>query len=401
MDPETLPALLETLSKDQACEIRCCVTLNSNTPLDCLLLLAREFPADFLHNPLIALLELAQPHFFQYIDAETWLHLLKLRYVPQHWIDWIISSFAALEREDGRIAMWSTHAWGPGKIMKGYTVLEAALLHGASDAATADTLRLQAADLLIREWTIDWVDMLYTVLEIADRLPPGWLTQLALHPDERLRTAVAANPNTSAATLLSLSNDATTSVLYAVAGHPNTPVDVISRLASHSNHSIRAHIAERHDITEKIITQLTLDPESYVRSTLARNPATPEKILARLATDPETPVRLMAARHPQCPQHLLQQLVTDPEEAVRVAVAQNPITPAELILHMVTDPSLQVRCIIGQNAWTPTETLARLLAQPDTTIQQASVWHPALTRSMVSEAQSALAGVPCRLAPLV
>jgi hypothetical protein len=134
-NPNTSPKLLKELSRSDDFETRQNTTGNPNTATDILFKLGREFPEEFLNNPVFGLLLLENPNFISTIPDETLIELLKVKNVPQIMIDWAITAPIRSPSINYRLAVASNLNTTKDVLLKLYelypqtNVAQAALLH--------------------------------------------------------------------------------------------------------------------------------------------------------------------------------------------------------------------------------------------------------------------------------
>ncbi|MBW4603797.1 MAG: hypothetical protein KME29_30600 [Calothrix sp. FI2-JRJ7] len=86
-NPNAPPNLLQKLSKFDDLETRQNVAGNPNTAIDILLKLGKDFPEEFLNNPILGLLVLENPNFLESILTNTFIELLRVGDVPL-FVEW-------------------------------------------------------------------------------------------------------------------------------------------------------------------------------------------------------------------------------------------------------------------------------------------------------------------------
>lgn len=86
-NPNAPSKLLEKLSKLDDLETRRNVALNPNTATNILFKLGKDFPEEFLNNPILGLLLLENPNFLESIPANTFIELLQVGNVPL-FVEW-------------------------------------------------------------------------------------------------------------------------------------------------------------------------------------------------------------------------------------------------------------------------------------------------------------------------
>ena len=123
-------------------------------------------------------------------------------------------------------------------------------------------------------YQMDWNDM-------EDAINPSTsstrLKELANHHSDVIRTHVASNPNTPKAVRSRLMKDKL--VVYGLkvkeANNPNTSPQRLAELALDPDDNIRSTVAMNPATPAKVLKQLTSDPSENVRSGLLFNPNAP------------------------------------------------------------------------------------------------------------------------------
>ncbi len=86
-NPNAPPKLLQKLSKYNDLKTRKNLAGNPNTTIDILFKLGKDFPEEFLNNPILGLLLLENPNFIESIPADTFIELLRVGDVPL-FVEW-------------------------------------------------------------------------------------------------------------------------------------------------------------------------------------------------------------------------------------------------------------------------------------------------------------------------
>lgn len=172
------------------------------------------------------------------------------------------------------------------------------------------------------------------------------LSDLADHPDQSVRLAVASNPTTPPDALARMAVDPriTRETLGAVAANPNTPPPVLHGIAFATlpigNEDAlydAAHEAIRNpSLPLEDFAALASDESVEIRAGIAENPSCPVEILRALSTDPGTAdgnplARSGCAGNPAIPSDILSRLLRDDDWRVRRAAAGNPVVPVAVL----------------------------------------------------------------------
>lgn len=86
-NPNAPPKLLQKLSKYNDLKTRQNVALNPNTTMYVLFKLGKNFPEEFLNNPILGLLLLENPNFLESVPTDTFIELLRVVDVPL-FVEW-------------------------------------------------------------------------------------------------------------------------------------------------------------------------------------------------------------------------------------------------------------------------------------------------------------------------
>src|SRR4051812_1083296 len=114
-NPAAPASLLVQLAQDQDVQVRQAVASNPNTPWQTLEYLAKEFPYEFLHNPIMAFHLLANPEQIR-TDDTFWEVLLRAAPIPEPWWNWLMRdpkwSISETTRLHIQYAGEATHPYG-------------------------------------------------------------------------------------------------------------------------------------------------------------------------------------------------------------------------------------------------------------------------------------------------
>ena len=125
---------------------------------------------------------------------------------------------------------------------------------------------------------------------------PHVLTDLAGHPHDFARAAVASNRYTPERVVEQLAGDPEVYVRIAVAKRPTVTAAAQLVLALDTWDRVRQHLAMSPVLDPDVARGLAADTDVTVRLRLARNEATPTDVLDKLATDRERSVRARATQ---------------------------------------------------------------------------------------------------------
>ncbi|GHO77153.1 hypothetical protein KSD_49240 [Ktedonobacter sp. SOSP1-85] len=400
-NPNAPSNLLEAFALDQNDVVRRATTQNPNTPLTQLLKLIEEFPHEFLCNPLLPLLNLAQPDFIKKASPKAWLQLLRCAEIPQHWLQWFQQGhvmIASYVKEHVMIS-YNAHISVAGEITSPEELQKSHLNifqpRQPLDRGLPEHESLILTTMVLPDLAKHWlrqgefnkhVERLITLIYHNQNIDEDVLRGLAQHKEVRVRQAVARHPRTSDEVLLRLLQDKKLEVRYslikrthmsstllahlvassdpylrqAAVRHPQLEEHILEKLARDTDVIVRTAVAARHGLSEQIYSQLAQDKYDQVRIALARNVKTPQHVLLSLARDKEEVVRQAAAQNPTLPEKAFFQLAEDPDDDILAKLAGNSQLPRELFVRFVEHPEIRVRKKLAANPRIPLELLDQL-----------------------------------------
>ncbi|GCE24401.1 hypothetical protein [Dictyobacter kobayashii] len=425
-NPSTRTETLMNLYALDIPNVRRGIARNPGAPMDLLFKLAREYPADFLQNPLLPMLNLTQPNFAKSIPAHAWIGILRCEEIPSFWFK-VIKADNYFQRFNAKTwEIMQMHVAMAGEAPDGWReVAGMALKKYQKNMPKASPLSHNeefalfilfvllfplATPMVKARW--DWNtrasanirDNIQLALAAGVPIDRGGLKVLARKPDVSLQVAVARHAMTPTRILAHLSKYGSPAVRGAVAGNPQTPGQNIARLLTDAHAmvrrravthpavgrqdfgylqydedaTVRAAIAGRHGLDASIYTRLSCDAAYQVRRALARNVQVSQEILRLLAHDGEPEVRAAAASNPRLPLDLLAGLSRDDAEIVRAGLGSNARLSSDSAEQFLHDQSLMVRKALAANPRTPIALLDALLHTEEMTIWQGLVRHPRL-----------------------
>ncbi len=389
-NPATASETLERLAQSKEKAVRQAVAQNPNTPIRQLVRLAREFPQEFLSNPILPLLNISQPNFIKEFDAGLWLQLLRTDQIPPAWVKAL--------HQGHILASWQAQE-----------ALEEARLHIAVAGEATSRWKKQASEALQKDrrlfrylYTIhpdifllcilvfpalgtQWSTELYwrrkeiplLLLAHCPELDGSLIARLARNPEIPLRCAAARHPRAPAKVLSKLADGSQAAqVRRAVASNPGASVKLLRRLAGDSEASVRQATAHHPRLTLELLEVLALDPDPTVRAAAALHPKLSLVIYQLLAEDVEPEVRAALARNVHAPRETLLALAQDAIPEVRIALARNPRLPAEAFTLLFQDTQASVRPSLASNPRLPLPLLEQLAADPDPDIRRGLAANP-------------------------
>jgi len=210
---------------------------------------------------------------------------------------------------------------------------------------------------------------------------PAVLDELAGSEILGIQRAVAANPHTSAATLVYLAekaNDERTQEL--IVRHPHVDRPALDHLSASEHKTVRYHVASHSHADAHVLAPLALDAESSVRSAAARNANSTPAILERLSGDRDPDVRSSVAGNVKTRPELLDTLSRG-HGMVMAQVAKNPAAPAETLRRLFQDSSTgnQMRALVAGNASAPADIRSAAATDADDWVREHAAVNAALT----------------------
>ena len=146
------------------------------------------------------------------------------------------------------------------------------------------------------------------------------------------------------ATLAVLAADSSDRVREAVAENPNSDGRTVAKLASDPDPMVRAAVALNVRCNPVSLTALMSDTEAEVVAAVLDHPECgPAQLMAAARGDAPSWVRAHAARHPACDAGVLRVFAGDSDSVVRQETARNPKCPRDQLLVLLTDDNAEVR----------------------------------------------------------
>ncbi len=409
-NPATPADTLKRLSSSNDFAVRRAVAGNPNTALDTLCQLAAEFPAEFLGNPILPLLNITRPDFFKKLSPLAWASLLRFADLSPVWFQELErdSTFQRTQAETWKLmqmhvclAFASPHirVGAPGDVRSAYQKKLPASLPLTRDEDTALFLLFvllfpYTAPLLKEQWlAITRADRSTAEAALAALRTTGarTLSSLMQERDDALFEQIARHPATAPRLLRHLATYRSSQgvagpmrVWKAVAGNPRTPQETLYRLISSPIVCLRRQAATHRSLERLDLEIMALDQEASVRAALATDHRLSAELFAQLARDPEVAVRSAVARNVKTPEHLLSELAHDPEVAVRSAVASNPRLPEEAQDMLLADPNEAVHVALGGNARLRGEAAEVLVRASSPRVRAALAANPRLPLSLLT-----------------
>ncbi|BAZ12622.1 hypothetical protein NIES4071_44540 [Calothrix sp. NIES-4071] len=321
-NPASPPDLLEIMARRRDNIILANVTANPNTPTQVLCQLGKKFPVEFLKNPILPLLLLENPNFFQQIPSNTLSSLCD--YVLEHCYS---------EKGIPKQEIYSSLA--PREVLQ--------QLINSEDSMTRFSIAKHP------------------------NTPLAVLEQLAISKHENARYGVALNPNTPVYLLEKFVVDKSFHVRSGVAQNPNIPIKAILKLANDPNSEVSRGVFFNSQAPAQILDALLKKFSEYqngawitwVASSYGVNPY----VLEKLSTSDIHKLRIHVARNRKTPPETLKKmaLVQNEHRLVLREIAKNIATPYEVLQHLASEPRITIKEAALDNICIPDEVKASWL----------------------------------------
>lgn len=434
-NPATPANALKQLCTANDPAIRRAVALNPNTSLTDLCNLAAKFPEEFLHNPIIPILNMTQPDFIKKLPFMAWASLLRFADLSPAWFQQVKDDIAYQRNQAASWELIQLHvSLGKNGLLASTDVRRVYQKQLPKSVALAPEEDVElfllfvmlcpdTAPMLKKQWITAAqtsprrVGIALSLLrEVGSRTPgrlaqekhpfvlgqvarhpatpPRVLKQLAMHNRRKLaatnartlvRRATASNPHTPLEALYQLASSEDAGLSRVAARHPS--LEMIDReiLALDREESVRAALATTPELTTYLYEQLVDDPAPTVRAALARNLKIPLALLSDLARDSEPLVRAAAAGNPRLPSKAQAMLLSDPVESVRASLSGNARLSTEHAALLAHDLSPGVRAYLAANPRTPATLITTLLQTAEPEVQAGLARHPKLQPELLAQ----------------
>ncbi|MEG4320446.1 MULTISPECIES: HEAT repeat domain-containing protein [unclassified Microcoleus] len=399
-NPSAPANLLRELSVSSDATIRAHVAANPNTPTEVLLELGSEFPEQLLGNPIFSLLLLENPNLVEQIPLTTLRSILCVESVPGFFLEW-----AATHSDSKVQLAVATNSQTPKTVLEkliqnpNFLLVEASpsyinwageLVHSLGSQITeALHLHVKLAGEMTQSWDEAAREIIQNItLQVSQEQERGYalleLQKIGLIPDFILKHLCATKHPSGKVhycyqVLLDAAKSANTptSILEqfaqeeklreAIAWNPNTPFDVLKELATDDNHLVRINIALSPHTPIPILLQLAQDDDAEVRARVAWNFNTPEKVLEQLAGQLASLnysyLHTLEVNGYKTPVTIIEQMAIDRRSEVRKGVAKYRNTPAKILEKLADDEETGVRRMVALNVNTPFRVLLGQLAR--------------------------------------
>jgi hypothetical protein len=352
MDSTTSAEELEELAASPDRETRQRVVQNMNTSPQVLLRLAREFPHEFIENPVLPLLLLENPGYIAGMTEYDLLETLRHDPTPEIFFE------AAIARKTGKIA-------------------DVLMNHSQTTEQVIEELGLAT--------NYDyWHTWIYAAVVTHPKTSPALREKFAARGNKNLQFELAKFwIRTRSQALLPeqeqhhgkileiLSKRPSKGVLLPLVNQSNYPSMQIGEILKSLPISVLPRIAKEHTVAEEVLVALSKHPipdsevRLGVRRSIARNCNTPNTVLEQLIFDSDVKVRIAVAQRSHLSFALLIQLAHDPEPIVIQKLLENKLISAEMLTELALRPELSVRQLVAQHRNTPLTILADWVSVPE------------------------------------
>ncbi len=332
-DPTTSLQRLTELAKQGDKDTKKAVAANPNTPPELLSKLAEDFPGQVLQNPVLDLLLLEEPAFFENMPRASRIAIAESEYADVELLRQLGGSRSIHPRVRGAVA---SNPNTPEDLVRD--------LAGQAIAARAGAARNpKTPEELLRKLSEDDKEEVRLGCASNESTPEDILREFALEENLEFRRTIAKNRATPSDILEKLATSGDTATRQAALDNPSTPEEIV-----------------------ELIERATLKQNHFHAWTVFADPELPVDDAIKLA-DPDLGefAAHLAAQHPQLPPELLETLADHPSSVVRYMVAANPETPAEILGHLATDDDPNVRRRLALSRTTPPNILEKLTKDPE------------------------------------
>jgi len=383
-----LPRTLSKLSHSSDKATRAKVAANPNTPPTDYLRLGQQFPNEFLANPALELLLLANPAFFQdwvtSLGPKALVGMVMQTDCPKV----ILEHVASLPTEWFEDADEGPEVWG---LVKWAVALKDDLPSSVVDLLRGDPApALPASSVGKRKLSVEafksWIWSLdgYSRTELAalgdatqEKLAHLQMSDPFLNPIEDGATYGLEPEDANRYFVLGFLG-----IAEGVARSPNTPAELLQAFAQDNCIDVRRGVAQNKNSPAPVLEMLAQDRAWVVRNAVAFNPNTPSKVLEFLAGDKRKDVRRMVAENLHTPVGVLETLAQDAAKDVRMAVADNPHTPSHVLMILGRDKVSVVRNAVARNLMAPMSLLTALALDKDKVVRIGLVENPRISSTL-------------------
>jgi hypothetical protein len=388
----TPPKLLTTLSSSQDFLTRRNVATNPNTPREILIKLANEFPDEFFANPILDLITLESPKFFEeLIPFNTLISLIQSESASDYFLRSLENLMLTFSENS---INYPRHRSQKAQDEHNSAVRELLLGMIKNPRVSADFIQkllshpdsfiLENVELRIinsEEITGSWKDK-------AQKLIPH--TQIAndryfvtLKELEKIPSII----NSPFLNILKGEEITEPLIPYLSSKVNDKHIDLSSLLEevlteywsdkSKEKNKRMGYLKFDNDQNLDVLLKVLKERDSVgnEQENLASDPKTPREILAKLALVKDPEVREKVARNPQTPVKILEKLAKDENEWVRRSITENPNAPSQLLEELSKNVDFWMYHTLVVNPNTPSSTLAYLASFNDWELNQKILVH--------------------------
>jgi hypothetical protein len=419
----TTPELLTELAVHEDIQVRQAVAGNPNAPIDVLLQLVEEFPQEFLKNPILPLLQLENPEFYQLIPYPIIRNILACEDAPQEWLrcfatsrDYnyllaIVQNPQASKQVLQLVAenescnafireLIELHVNIAGEMNSGWQEYADNKLQYIQDILKSKCYQSEELGCYsYNTHTSLYYQFTFWLIEVGPKLQ---LAKSSKYVQENI-AKFSDTPPEYLRELLTLKIKITT--LIEVAKNQNTPLECLIELANHNSRLVRETAMKNPSLPRSIVNnffqerllathphteveqlrKLCVSKWSFIRARVAKHPNLELSDLEKLARSPDWRIRVSVASHPRTDMHILKHLTRDKSILVHRAVALNSQTPQECLEILSRDRNVYVRANVAKNSHTPLEILLLLAQDGDSRIVNNIAFNPAIPPELRSQ----------------
>ncbi|BCL84475.1 hypothetical protein ccbrp13_69400 [Ktedonobacteria bacterium brp13] len=402
-NPATSAPILTQLSQNTDFAVRQAIAKNSNTPIDTLFILAQEFPAEFLDNPIISLV-IMQPGSIKKIPPDSLMSLLRFEEIPLAWLQ--------------QIKNQSLYSWNPRlrDAAAMHVILYGEVNHGwqqqVAQAFEQHLRRIPHSKLIdtpcenslfilflllfpqtVPMLQIQWDRFIATatpqeqqlVISSYNPIARRVLNKFAITPDAHIHAEAAHHLWMPLTILSQFSRQQQRKVRRSIATNPQLPSeklqllpeDVIETLLKDDSERVRAGLSSNASLPAYTATHLASDATN-VRKALAANPRTPPALLATLLQTGSMEVWYGIAHNPRATTEQLAYLAHHGDEQVRSAVAAHKRTAVDILRTLSQEKCKGIWLGLTANPHTPIDVLAKAVEMQDHALWFRIYKHPVM-----------------------
>jgi hypothetical protein len=376
--------LLRQLSDSQDFLTRRNVARNPNIPSNLLIKLGKEFPEDFFGNPILNLLILESPNFFDQIPLETLIPLSQYESAPDYFL-------RAVENLMLTFCSDSMDLRYQGNVNHKY-IVELFLILIKNPRTSHDFIKkmISSRDSFI-------VENVQLHIVISGEIKHGWKEKAQkIIPETQIIKDKYFATLKELERIKFISDSPFLKILHLqpITDHikeyrSSKLDDTLANLSIFYQYVLTEYLADKEkkqnniysrtdernsDILGKVLQERDRSKNQQEKSAIA--PQTPGEILAKLAQVKDPEVREKVARNPQTPVKILEKLAKDENEWVRRSITENPNAPSHILEELSKNADFWMCHALVVNPNTPSSTLAYLASFNDWELNQKILVHP-------------------------